>query len=295
MIKKRTLGEHIFDVCNVVIMLLLLFVTVYPIYYVLICSFSDSGELLGNRGMLWYPLGFQLNAYKSVFSNPNILTGYRTTLFVVVLGTLLSVTLTAIGAFLITRKNFAIKKGLAYMMTFTMFFNGGMIPTYIVVYQMLHLGNSLWALILPGVISVYNLLIMKSNFESIPDSLEEAAKIDGANDITVLVRIILPLSIPIIAVMFLFYGVGYWNAWFNAMLYIRDKAKYPLQLILREILLINDTSSMSGAGGNVGDQYMLGESIKYATIVVATLPILLVYPFIQKYFVKGIMVGAVKG
>lgn len=138
------------------------------------------------------------------------------------------------------------------------------------------------------------MMIMKSNFESLPDSLEEAAKIDGANDITVLFRIILPLSMPIIAVMILFYGVAQWNSWFNAMLYIRDRAKYPLQLILREVLLMNDTSGM-GASASAGDQYMIGESIKYATIMVATVPILFVYPFIQKYFVKGIMIGAVKG
>ena len=295
MVKKRTIGEHIFDVFNVILMLLLVFITVYPIYYVLVCSVSDSGALMENRGAIWYPLGMQFDAYEAVFSNPNIMTGYRTTIFVVVVGTLLSVLLTAIGAFLITRKKFAIRKGLSYMMTFTMFFGGGMIPTYLVVYQILHLGNSVWSLILPGVISVYNLLIMKTNFESIPDSLEEAAKIDGANDIIIFIRIILPLSIPILAVMVLFYGVTYWNSWFNAMLYIRDRAKYPLQLVLREILLINDTSSMNSAAGSSGDQYMLGESIKYATIIVATVPILLVYPFIQRYFVKGIMVGAVKG
>ncbi len=294
MVQKRSAGEIVFDVFNVLFMLLLVFITLYPLYYVAMCSISDSGQLMGSRGMMLLPKGFSLAAYQAVFSNPNILSGYRTTLIVVVFGTAISVMMTAIAAFLITRKQFAIRKVMAYMMVFTMFFTGGMIPTYLMVYKWLHLGNTLWALILPTAISTYNMIIMKSNFESLPDSLEEAAKIDGANDITVLFRIILPLSLPIIAVMILFYGVAQWNSWFQAMLYIRDRSKYPLQLILREVLLMNDTSGM-GATAAAGDQYMLGESIKYATIMVATVPILFVYPFIQKYFVKGIMVGAVKG
>ena len=293
---KRSVGELIFDCLNTLFMLALVFITLYPLYYVLTCSLSESNQLIGSRGLMLLPKGFSMVAYKAVFSNPNILTGYRITLIVVVSGTLINVIMTAIGAFLITRKRFAIRKVMAYMMTFTMFFNGGMIPTYLLVYEGLHLGNTLWALILPTAISTYNLLIMKSNFESLPDSLEEAAKIDGANDIVVLFRIVLPLSVPIIAVMVLFYGVARWNSWFQAMLYIRDRGKFPLQLILREVLLINDTSSMSGAAGSSsGDQYLIGESIKYATIMVATVPILCVYPFIQRYFVKGIMIGAVKG
>ncbi len=294
MVQKRSAGEIVFDIFNVLFMLLLVFVTLYPLYYVAMCSISDSGQLMGSRGMMLLPKGFSLAAYQAVFSNPNILSGYRTTLIVVVFGTAISVMMTSIAAFLITRKQFAIRKVMAYMMVFTMFFTGGMIPTYLMVYKWLHLGNTLWALILPTAISTYNMIIMKSNFESLPDSLEEAAKIDGANDITVLFRIILPLSLPIIAVMVLFYGVAQWNSWFQAMLYIQDRSKYPLQLILREVLLMNDTSGM-GATAAAGDQYMLGESIKYATIMVATVPILFVYPFIQKYFVKGIMVGAVKG
>ena len=174
-----------------------------------------------------------------------------------------------------------------------MFFGGGMIPTYIVVYKWLNLGNNIWALILPGLISTYNLTIMRTNFSALPDSLEEAAKIDGANDIVILFKIIIPLSLPIIAVMALFYGVAHWNSWFQAMLYIRDRDMYPLQLILREILLINDASNMGDVGA--GNQFFLGESIKYASIIVATVPILFAYPFLQKYFVRGIMSGAVKG
>lgn len=290
---KRSFGEKTFQAANVLLMILLMFLTFYPFYYVVVASFSNSAELL-DRGLMLLPKGFNLDAYKAVFENPSIFTGYRTTLIVVVVGTVVNVISTAIGAFLITRSDFAIRKVLSYLMIFTMYFSGGMIPTYLMVYKWLHLGDSLLALILPTAISTYNLLIMKSNFESIPASLEESAKLDGANDIVILFRIIVPLSLPIIAVMVLFYGVGHWNSWFQALIYIRTRSKYPLQLILREILLMNSASSMTG-GAQSGDQYMIGESIKYATIVVATLPILFVYPFIQKYFVKGIMVGAVKG
>lgn len=294
MVNKKSNGEKVFSVCNVLIMLLIIVITLYPMYYVLVCSLSKGSNLVGARGIILWPQGFDLSAYKAVFQNPNILTGYRTTLFVVIVGTILSVATTAIGAFVVTRKQYPLAKPLSYLMVFTMYFSGGMIPTYLVVNNILHLGDTLLALILPGMISVYNLLIMKANFQSIPDSLEEAARIDGANDIRIFVQIILPLSQAVIAVMVLFYGVSYWNAWFEAMMYIRTRTLYPLQLILREILLSNATGT-TGDGGGAGDQYMIGESIKYATIIVATLPILCLYPFIQKYFVKGVMIGAVKG
>lgn len=293
--QKKSVGEHCFDIINVLIMIGIAVITIYPIFYVAVCSVSEGNQLIGARGLILWPKGFDLSAYKAVFSNPNIFSGYRTTLIVVVIGTTLSVLTTAIGAFLITRKDFAAKKVLSYMMVFTMYFTGGMIPTYLVVNNFLHLGDTLASLILPMMISVYNLIIMKANFESIPDSIEEAAKIDGANDIVILFRIILPLSLSVIAVMVLFYGVSYWNSWFQAMMYIHDRSRYPLQLILREILISNDTSSMGTVSSAAGDQYMIGESIKYATIIVATVPILCLYPFIQKYFVKGVMVGAVKG
>ena len=295
--KKRSVGEIIFDVINRLLMLMIIFITLYPMYYVFVCSFSDGNRLIGARGLLLKPLGFTIDAYKAVAKNPNIISGYKVTIFVVVVGTILSLIVTAIGAFLITRKRFAIRKFMTYMMIFTMYFNGGMIPTYLVVSQLLGLNNSIWALILPILISTYNLLIMRTNFESIPDALEEAAIIDGANDIVILFRIILPLSVSIMAVMVLYYGVAYWNSWFSAMMYIRSRTKFPLQLILREIILSSDTSNMAGGVGAVdaSEQYAIGESIKYATIVVGTLPILLLYPFIQKYFVKGVMVGAVKG
>ena len=296
MVIKKTTGEKIFDFLNAVFMVLVVIVTLYPMYYVLVCSISDGAQLMTARGAILWPKGFSLSAYKAVADNPNIFTGYRTTLIVVIGGTALNVFATAVGAFVVTRKQFPLAMPLAYMMVFTMYFGGGMIPNFLVVNNLYNLQNSLFALILPGTISVYNLMVMKSNFQSIPDSLEEAAKIDGATDFRVFFQIILPLSKSIIAVMVLYYGVAHWNSWFDAMMYLRDRSKYPLQLILREILISNSgAASMADGGGAADSTHYIAQSIKYATIMVSTLPILCLYPFIQKYFTKGIMIGAVKG
>ncbi len=293
MVRKRTLGGVAFDVLNVIFLLFLVFICVYPFYYVLTCSLSNSALLMGNRGMMLMPKGFSFAAYKAVIQNPNIVTGYKTTLIVLVFGTLVNVVLTAIGAFLVTRKKFAIAKPMMIMMIITMYFGGGMIPSYLLISQTLGLRDNLLALILPVAISTYNLTIMKTAFLSVPDSLEESAKLDGANDIIILFKILIPLTLPTIAVMVLFYGVAHWNAWFSAMLYIDSREKFPLQLVLREILILNSTDDMMV--GQMGDRAAVGESIKYASIIVATVPVLMIYPFIQKYFVKGVMVGAVKG
>lgn len=294
MVGKGSLGERIFDKLNVIILTFLMIITLYPVIYVIFASVSDSNQLLAHTGLLIKPLGINFNAYEAVAKNPNITTGYGVTLFVVILGTCLNVFFTAVSAFVLTRKQFALNVVLLPLIVFTMYFGGGMIPRYLFINDTLGLGNSVWALMLPGLISTWNLIIMKTNFQSIPDSLEESAKIDGANDITVLFKIILPLSKAIIAVMVLMYGVAHWNAWFDAMLFIRKRSLYPLQIILREILIANSTDSMIATGSG-GDVEAIGESIKYATIVVSTVPILCVYPFVQKYFTKGVMVGAVKG
>lgn len=294
MVGKDTLGERIFDKINVVLLTFLTIATLYPVIYVVFASISDSNQLLAHTGLLLSPLGFNTDAYTAVIKNPNILTGYGVTLFVVIVGTFLNVLFTSISAFVLTRKNFPLNKIMTFMILFTMYFGGGMIPRYLFINDTLGLGNTIWALMLPGLISTWNLIIMRTNFQSIPDSLEESAKIDGANDITILFKIILPLSKAIIAVMVLMYGVSHWNAWFDAMLFIRKRDLYPLQIILREILISNSTDAMIDSGSG-GDIEAIGESIKYATIVVSTAPILCVYPFVQKYFTKGVMVGAVKG
>lgn len=293
MIVKRSIGEKVFDSVNITVLLLLSIVTLYPFLYVLIASLSDPSWVVQQRGILSFPHGFNLDAYTAVFKNPSILTGYANTLIIVVAGTALNIAMTALGAYALSRQHFVWRNPIMFAIVFTMFFNGGLIPTFLLVND-LGLLDSRWALILPVAMSAYNLIIMRTAFLGIPASLEESAKLDGANDFTVLFRIVLPLSMPVVAVMILFYGVAHWNSWFNAMIYIRTRDLYPLQLILREILITNNTDSMmTGVGG--GDKMPVGETIKYATVIVSTIPVLCLYPFLQKYFVKGVMIGAVKG
>jgi len=274
-------------------MVFLIVVTLYPFLYVAFASVSEPYEIVRHQGILLKPLGFSLEAYKLVFENPMILTGYRNTLFYVTVGTSINLLMTSLSAYVLSRKNVMFKNAMMMMVVFTMFFSGGLIPFYLTVRE-LGLSDSMWAVILPTAMSTYNMIVMRTAFTAIPDSLEESARIDGANDFTILFRIILPLSLPVVAVMILFYAVGHWNAWFNAMIFLRTRDKYPLQIVLREILIASSTDDMTTNVGSL-DKEPLGETIKYATIIVATLPILMVYPFLQKYFVQGIMIGALKG
>ncbi|MEC0171010.1 carbohydrate ABC transporter permease [Paenibacillus graminis] len=290
---KRTAGERLFDGANVLLMIALIILTLYPLWHVLNASLSDSGRLMAHRGLLLFPEGFNLDSYKLVLSNPSILSGYRNTLVIVVLGTALNLLFTILGAYTLSRKSFMLRNPIMLAIVFTMFFNGGIIPTYLLINNTLHMGNSLLALIVPGLVSSYNLIIMRTAFQEISESLLESARIDGAGEVRILWRIVVPLSMPVIAVMILFYGVAHWNSWFGAILYIRDRSLYPLQLVLREILIQNSTDSMTTSAA-MGDKEAIGESVKYATVMVATLPILLIYPFLQKYFVKGVMIGAIK-
>lgn len=292
--RKRSVGNISFDILNTIFLILVAFCSLYPFLYVIFASFSQSNLLEYYRGILWRPLGYSLEAYRTVFENKDIWSGYLNTLFFVIVGTFLSLVMTSLGAYVLAKKQFFWNKLLLPMVMFTMFFGGGMIPTFLVV-KGIGLYGSRWAVILVSLISTWNLFIMRTNFASLPQSLEEAAEIDGANEFMVFMRIVLPLSAPIIAVMVLYYGVANWNAWFNAMIYLRERSQYPLQLILREILIANNTNVTQMTGAGEGEARGVAETIKYATIVVATLPILCVYPFLQKYFVKGVMVGAIKG
>jgi len=288
---KRSLGEHAFDASNAAILVLLSFLTLYPFLYVVFASVSNPTEFIQHRGMLLWPKGFTLDAYNMVFKNPNILRSYANTLIYVVVGTSINIFLTALGAYGLSRNNVMWKNFIMMFIVMTMFFDGGLIPRYLLV-RNLGMVDTMWALIIPGAISTWNLIVMRTAFQGVPVALEESARIDGANDWTILFRVVIPLSLPVIAVMVLFYGVAHWNAWFSAMIYLRSRDLFPLQLILREILVLNDTSNMMV--DVVGDRMPIGETIKYATIVVATVPILLLYPFLQKYFVKGVMIGAIK-
>lgn len=289
---KRSMGERVFSVFNYIFLGIVMIVCFYPVWYVLVASFSDSNILMQHSGILMKPLGFSTDAYMKVFQNPMILRGYGNTLFILIVGVSLDIVMTSLGAYFLSRKNIMFKKPIMIFIMITMFFSGGMIPFYLTL-KNLHLTKTLWGLIIPFMISTYNMIILRTSFESLPDSLIEAAQIDGASHLKILAKIVLPLSKAILAVMVLYYGVGIWNAWFWASAIIRDRQQYPLQVILREILLQNDVGSMT-AGISVADQEAVGMTIKYATIVVATVPILCIYPFLQKYFTKGVMIGAVK-
>jgi len=287
------MGEHIFNVVNNLFMIIIIIITLYPMLYVLFASLSSPRKLMMHYGVLLKPLDFNLNSYRAVFDNPNIWNGYRNTIIVVVVGVTVNMIMTILGGYLLSRRNWLFQKVMSLPIVLTMYFSGGLIPFFLTV-RSLKLDNTLWALIIPTAISTFNMIIMRTAFASVPDSLEESAKLDGAGHIRILVKIMVPLVFPTIAVLILYYSVGHWNSWFNAMVFLRDRSKYPLQLILREILIQNSMENMT-MGVEMDDKEMISETIKYAVIIVSTLPILCLYPFIQKYFVKGVMIGAVKG
>jgi len=287
---RRSAGERIFDCINVVLLVVIMAVSIYPLLYVLNSSVCDPNELLRSRSLMLLPEGFQLEAYKAVFHNSKIYSGYLNTLFYVTVGTIVNLLMTSIAAYSLSRMDLFGRKTLMKLITFTMFFGGGMIPTFLLI-QNLGMVDTRWAMIIPGAISTFYFLIMKTSFEGIPISLIESAKLDGANDILILFRIVLPLSKSILAVMTLYYAVDHWNDYVAPMLYLRSQDLYPIQIVMRDILISSSTESM-GAGVDTG--FAIGENIKYATIIISTLPIMLVYPFIQKYFVQGALIGAVK-
>ncbi len=289
---KTTLSRKIFTVFNIAFLVLFALIAIYPLFYCCMISFSKSDSVLAHNGFVWKPLGFSLAAYKEVLTDPAIGTGYLNTLFVVIVGTVLNIFLTYTAAYFLSKKDVPIAKPIMLLIVFTMYFSGGMIPTYLVV-KGIGLYNSLWSLVIPGAISAYNLIVMRTAFVSVPDSLEESAAIDGAGPWTIAFKILLPLVKATLAVITLYYAVAHWNAWFNAMIYLKDSEKFPLQLVLRKLLILNtgDAIDDTGAGG----AERVAETIQHAVIMVATVPILCSYPFIQKYFEKGVMLGAVKG
>ncbi|MBD2843688.1 carbohydrate ABC transporter permease [Paenibacillus sp. IB182496] len=291
MVVKRSVGEIAFDSLNVLAMLAGAFLFLYPMWYVLVSSLSDAYAIAAGRVRFW-PIGFNLDAYKLVFEDAQIWTAYRNTLLYVAGGTLINLVLTTLGAYPLSRSGLDGRGFIMAFIVFTMFFSGGLIPMYLNVRE-LGLYDTPWALLLPGAISAFNLVVMRTFFQTIPDSLVESAKIDGAGDFRILLRIVLPLSLPVLAVMTLFYAVAHWNSWFAAMIYLQDRNLFPLQLILREILIQSSAQNML-TGASQDEVFRISESIKFATIIVATLPILMIYPFLQKYFVKGVMIGALK-
>lgn len=291
---KRSKAEQAFNIFNIILMFVLMVVTLYPLVYVLFASLSDASKLMQHSGLLFKPLGLNLSSYKIVIQDRQILSGYMNTIIVVVAGVLISMVLTILGAYTLSRKNLYWGKMISMIVIIPMFFSGGLIPFYLLV-KNLGMLDSLWALILPTALSTYNMMIMRTALAGVPKALEEAAEIDGANPLVVLFRILIPLTIPTIAVLILYYAVANWNSWFNAMLFLpKAKEKWPLQLVLRNLLIQNQTDNLT-SGVAAADKFSVSETIKYATIIVSTLPILCLYPFLQKYFLKGVMVGSVKG
>lgn len=286
-------SDRLFDLFVYIVLALVVIVTLYPMLYVAIASVSDGDRLLSFRGLLWRPLGFTLAAYQRAAANPSVWAGYANTLMLVGGGVLLNLSMTILGAYVLSRKKVPWSSVLMFAIVLTMFFDGGLIPFYLVV-KGTGIMDTLWSLLLPFSIKTFHLIIMRTAFLSFPQSIEESAQIDGAGHWTLLAKIIVPLSMPVIAVIILYTAVDKWNLWFYASIFIQDRSRYPLQLVLREILIRNLTDNLS-IGAGVGEARKLGETIKYATIMISTVPVLLIYPFLQKYFVKGVMVGAIKG
>lgn len=289
---KRSIGEIIFEKFNIILMCFLCIIMMYPLLYVLFASFSDPSLFMANKGLLLRPLGFSTGAYEAMTKNPTLLRGFFNTLFILVTGVTLNIIMTSFGAYFLTRKEALGRNVIMRLIVFTMYFSGGTIPFYFVIMS-LGLLDTYWSLILPVAIINFNLIVMRTSFSALPESLVESAKLDGAGHFRILFTIIMPLSKAIIAVMVLYYSVFHWNSWFHAMLFISDRKKYPLQLVLREILISDDTNFVTQGDG--GTRSLSSYTVQYAVIIASTLPMLIIYPFVQKYFTKGVLIGAVKG
>ncbi|QSS98787.1 carbohydrate ABC transporter permease [Pontibacillus sp. ALD_SL1] len=291
----RSREDKIFDFINFTLLTIFLIAILYPLWFVIIGSISNPDRIFAGD-VLFLPKDITFEGFQRIFADGKIWMGYRNTIIYTVLGTTVNITLTLMAAYALSRKDLFGGKVIMLLLVFTMFFSGGLIPTYLVVKQ-LGLVNTMWAMILPKAVAVWNLIVVKTFFEmTIPKDLLEAAKMDGCTNFNFFRRIVLPLSKPIIAVMVLFYAVGHWNSYFDALIYLNDEGLYPLQLVLRSILVQNEASiSMVSDLESYAAQKRIAELIKYGVIIVATLPLLIVYPFIQKYFVKGVMIGGIKG
>ena len=290
---KASVGSRVFDVVNTIVMIALCFVTLYPMWYCVCASFTSTSYLSAHQGVLFWPHMFTTSAYRLAFTHPLLLSGYKNILIVLLVSLPINIFLTLFTGYFLASKDVMLKPVIQFLIMFTMFFSGGMIPIFLNIRD-LGLYNTLWSLILPGAISVYNCIICRTAIQAVPESLTESAYLDGANDLIIVFRITLPLIMPTIAVLLLYYGVGHWNAWFPASIYLQDNNKLPIQNIMRSILIANsDLLNASGSETDKVDDF--AETIKYATIVLTTVPVLCIYPFLQKYFVKGVMIGAVKG
>ncbi|ANU53233.2 carbohydrate ABC transporter permease [Acutalibacter muris] len=300
MVRNRSVGSRIFNGINVVFFALVIVVCILPVWHVICASFSDAGWVMNQTGLIWRIEKFNVNGYKLVFADSRIWTGYLNTLIYVFGTTALGMFLTVMAAYALSRKDFLWASPIMFLISFTMLFSGGIVPLYILVTQNLGLFDNRLALILPGCMSAFYLILVRTALQNVPDSLEESAMLDGAGRFTILFQIMLPLIKATMATVILYYIIGNWNSWFSAMIYLRSKDKYPLQLVLKEILVTTSNSntnvdiSVLGSGDSA-DAILYKQLVKYCTIVVSTVPMFIFYPFVQKYFESGVMIGAIKG
>lgn len=294
-IRNRSRNDKIFDLLNTLFFIVVSLIVIYPLYFMLIASFSNPDAVNTGQTFLW-PKDVTLNGYKEIFSNSRIWTGYKNSIIYALLSMIIRTSLTITAGYALSRKDLVGRNFFMLMIIFTMFFGGGLIPTYLIVRD-LDMINTVWAMIIPGAVSAYNLIIVKTFFQqTIPDELLEASAIDGCSNIRFFMRIVLPLSLPIIAVIALFSAVQEWNSYFSALIYLRDADMHPLQLILREILVQNQAQDLlSEDAVEMMERQKAAEQIKYGVIIVSSVPMLMLYPFLQRFFIKGVMIGSVKG
>src|SRR5450759_71458 len=291
---RESFSDRVFLFCLYSFLAIVLLVILYPLVYIVSSSFSDP--LAVSSGRVWlYPVNFSLRGYQVTFQNPQIITGYINSLYYTFFGTLISVTFTVLVAYPLSRRNLYGRNLIMFLITFTMIFSGGLIPTYLVVKQ-LGMIDTRWALLTPQAVAAFQVIIARTFFQTtIPDELAEASELDGCSDLRFLWYVVLPLSTPIIAVLALMYAVGQWNAYFDALLYLKSSSLQPLQLVLRNILILNTTASGSMDAKTMAERMQLADLLKYCLIVVGSLPVLIIYPFVQRYFVKGMLIGSIKG
>lgn len=290
--QRKTPGEHIFSLIVILVLTFCCFAVIYPIYYMFIVSISD-GYAVTRGEVVLYPIGINFKAYKIALGYASVARSFMNSVVYTVAGTFIAVFMTALCAYPLSRKKLYGRGVLTFFVTFPMFFDAGLVANYMVVSTM-HMKNTIWAMVLPGAVSIWYMIIMRTFFQGIPEELYESAYLDGGNDWTIFVKVILPLSKAVIATIVLFYAVSLWNAFIPALLYLDDSQMYPMQLLLRNIVM-GSNNAATGTATIAGDAAVLGKNIKYAVIFITTLPILVVYPFVQKYFVKGVMVGSIKG
>ena len=290
---KRKSGDRLFYALNYIFLLFLAVVILYPLYFIVIAAISDPDAVLAGEVVL-YPVGVTLSGFQKILERTDVWQGYWNTIVYTVLTVILSLVVTIPAGWALSRKTLVGRKALMIYFIIPMFFGGGLIPFYNVV-SSLHLVNTIWAVILPSILSVWNLFMTRTFFESsISENLVEAARIDGAGEFRIFFSLILPLSKAILAVMALYYAVGQWNSYFNAMIFLQDESLYPLQLVLKEILIASE-STMGGSGETILEQYRLANQIKYVSVIVSSAPVILLYPFVQKYFAQGVLIGSLKG